>query len=277
MLLSVGTTSHPGNRVDFAALLCGIAWLLQPCGVRAGPRPEMPTKWMAKRQKPVDNYAAAMAKVHYNNSYVPAAIDEKKDCAIWDSSCPGDRKGALEQFFNVEMDKLKKDACFVQIPDTYHNTSCISSSSPTASASIWSKVKTWMREPACSSAWHEAKPNLRASDMDGGCCGTCFVAGPNVDVFYWPSPNASTSCLSVIGTEVAPPLEGAETHCNYPGHSCRTLWGYTPTADNPSHVPELTMEYTSLNGIYFKVPLSNPWNLATADLGIAPGHSRSSK
>ena len=276
MLLAVDAISCFKIRLVSASLLCAIASLLRPGEARYGHHPANPIKLMAKRQgRPVDNYAAAMAKVHYNESYTPVKIDEKKDCALWDDKCAGNRTAALDNFFNDEMDDLKKDSCFIQIPDNYHNSSCTPSLSPTASASIWSKVKTWMREPACSHAWHEAKPKLRSTDMKGGCCGGCFISGPNVDVFYWPSPNADTSCLDVVGTEVAPPLEGAQTNCNYPEHSCRTLWAYTPTEGNPSHLPQYTMEYTSLNGIFFKAPLTNPWDIATADLGIAPGHTRS--
>ena len=82
-------------------------------------------------------------------------------------------------------------------------------------------------------------------------CGPCGVGGPNVDVYYWPQSNANTSCLSVIGPTLSPPLAGATSSNGI------TYWGHTNT-DEPHEVIQ-TMVLTSINGITFKMPLLDPW------------------
>ena len=127
---------------------------------------------------------------------------------------------------------------------------------PPATSSLWSTLKSWMREPACASSSLEYSSAVRqppAQDVMYGCCGPCAIDGPNVDVYYWPSPEANTSCLNIIGTSVNPPTEGATTRDHY------TYWGYTPTDANIDTQIVTTMVYTSINGIYFKMPMSNPW------------------
>lgn len=79
-------------------------------------------------------------------------------------------------------------------------------------------------------------------------CGACVVGGPNVDVYYWPEPNVNTSCLSIIGTALSPPLAGATIS------NGATYWGYS---DEEGYLT--TMIYTSINGITFKLPIWDPW------------------
>ena len=83
-------------------------------------------------------------------------------------------------------------------------------------------------------------------------CGVCQVGGPNVDVYYWPQANPNTSCLSIIGPTPSPPLAGA-TMLNG-----ATYWGYT-TMFNGTVKTLTTMLLTTINGITFKMPLTDPW------------------
>ena len=163
--------------------------------------------------------------------YRPAVINETVECLLWNPTCTGNRSEALKEFFNVTggtLFDLTSDLCFTDDPK------CIASRVPPQSSSIRSLVKSWMRQPACSTAAAEASKTgyhlpLGFSDGDG-CCGSCGIEAPNVDVYYWPSPERSTECLSTIGTTVRPLLEGATTAtpCNFGSTSgCPTYWGYT--------------------------------------------------
>ena len=43
------------------------------------------------------------------------------------------------------------------------------------------------------------------------CCGVGEVRAGNVDIFYWPEPDADTSCLDIVGGEPHPIDYGATT------------------------------------------------------------------
>ena len=209
--------------------------------------------------------------------YIPVNIDVEKDCPLWNSSCTGDRSEALSQFFHNDTVQLKYDPCFVDTIDLPCNASAYSP----ASASQRSMIKSWMRQLACTSAFQEYSAKATTDTMltqglDRYCCGSCGIEGPNVDVYYWPSPNAETSCLSIIGTSVNPILEGAATYCDSVASTCKTYWGYTlvsplfkigfsnmclyrPTDFNAYNHYVTTMIYTSVNGISLKIPWSDPW------------------
>lgn len=55
---------------------------------------------------------------------------------------------------------------------------------------------------------YEKRDNSTEERKYGG--DTNIEAG-NVDVYYWPGPNANTSCQSIIGNRVNPPDYGATT------------------------------------------------------------------
>ena len=207
--------------------------------------------------------------------YPDSNFNVSEECVLWDSTCHGDKQNAASIFFGKTLSALLENECFTvtdsaedvvvglnnevdedQAP--YDPAQCPGgiSGSPPATSSLWSSLKSWMREPACASSsllYRSAVSLPPAHDTIYGCCGPCAIGGPNVDVYYWPSPEANTSCLNFIGTSVNPPTEGATTDAGY------TYWGYTPTDANIYHQIVTTMVYTSINGIYFKMPMSNPW------------------
>ena len=43
------------------------------------------------------------------------------------------------------------------------------------------------------------------------CCRSCTLFAVNVELYYWPEPDADRSCLSIIGDEVFPADYGATT------------------------------------------------------------------
>ena len=207
----------------------------------------------------------------YPNSY----FNVSEECVLWDDTCHGDKKNAASIFFGKTLAALLENECFTvtdsaedvviglnregdEEPAPYDPAQCPGGTSgiPPATSSLWSTMKSWMREPACASSsleYSSAVSQPPAQNVNYDCCGPCAIGGPNVDVYYWPSPEANTSCLNIIGTSVNPPTEGATTSLGY------TYWGYTPTDANIYKQVVTTMVYTSINGIYFKMPMSNPW------------------
>ena len=167
-------------------------------------------------------------------AYTPAHIDIPTVCPLWDDTCKGDHTEALLTFFNHTIVNLFADDCFID--DGHGNggggdlfdPKCTLSDVPASSSSIRSRVKSYMRQPACSIAGQQAASMYSYLAGDASCCSACEVGGINVDVFYWPSPDADTSCLKIIGDSVRPPLEGATTSCP-PGptttSNCNTYWG----------------------------------------------------
>jgi len=184
-------------------------------------------------------------------SYSPVKVNNaSEECVLWDSNCKGSRSAAIEEFFNRKngtMGKLLEDACFTQGP--YWDLSCTQTPKPAPTQTqYWSTVRRWMRQPACETAWTSAR-DMGLQDVfayPGGCCGGCAVGGPNVDVYYWKSPNASTDCLTIVGTTAAPLLAGATTA------GTMTYWGVTtPNTDEYNSIMTTAL-YTSINGVTFK-------------------------
>ena len=137
-------------------------------------------------------------------------------CVLWDSSCSGDRTTAIEQFFRSTVD-FGGNPCFEQTPGG-DSSACVTYNPP-ARLSEWEKIKSWMRSSQCSSALDSfeelRKKNHGTLDRFfpdvSTCCLRCYIQAANVDVFYWPEPDADTSCLSIIGGSVRPLDYGATT------------------------------------------------------------------
>lgn len=181
----------------------------------------------------------------------PVAINHTQECILWDPACHGNRSAALLDFFNETMPILLEDSCFTTEPQG--NMVCSTSPLPGPSLiNSWSTIRSWMRSPACQTAREEAhrlNPSIQAHDppSHAGCCGNCGVGGPNVDVYYWESPNANTDCLSIVGTNVAPLLDGATTK------EGTTYWAVTTPGTDEVNSILTTAVYTSVNGISFKL------------------------
>ena len=83
-------------------------------------------------------------------NYTPFNVSE--ECILWDDRCKGDRKKALSIFFNETLNSLLQDKCFTS-PGPLNSSPCTSTAQvPLASSSLWSIVKSWMREFACTSS-----------------------------------------------------------------------------------------------------------------------------
>lgn len=85
-------------------------------------------------------------------------------------------------------------------------------------------------------------------------CGQCNLYGPNVDVFYWPEPGSDGSCLSIVGTEVKPLLEGVKTAKNGD-----LFWGTVTNSYDIYVGTQTTAVLMTINGITIKQRVVNPW------------------
>ena len=94
------------------------------------------------------------------------------------------------------------------------------------------------------------------SDSPDGitCCSICYISAENVDVYYWPEPNANTECLDIVGTDINPPLFGARTD------SRGTYWGCTTVGHLSISSFMTTATLTSIGPVSFKKFLVNPWS-----------------
>ena len=145
---------------------------------------------------------------------------------LWDSSCSGNKTEALDEFFNNSgtMKGLVYNAW-----EYYPVNQKLSGIPPENN----SKIISWMRDPDCRSSfleWHtkhldqpiwtytdRAENEDVISTMDwssvartsgnGGCCDACELVGGNVDVYYWPVPEANTDCLASVGTTAASDID----------------------------------------------------------------------
>ena len=93
------------------------------------------------------------------------------------------------------------------------------------------------------------------------CCGNRnAVVADKVDVYYWPDPQANTSCLSVVGNG-SYTASGATTDANGGLYWGCTIWGPSlgPLNDQSSTVlPTATL--SNIAGISYKAYLFNPWD-----------------
>ena len=235
------------------------------------------------------NASGPPATANGTSLYQAAHFNVLEECILWDDTCQGDKLKAASIFFNQTLEALLGDECFTVVHSdcmavVYLDISPVEEFSkgtvgeghaderpvecdpaqcpggiadiPRATLSLWSTLKSWMREPACASSSLEYSSKVRdpsAQEVIDGCCGPCAIDGPNVDVYYWPLPEANTSCLSIIGTSVNPPTQDATTA------DLLTYWGYNTTDDNRINRIVTTMIYTEINKVWFKMPVINPW------------------
>lgn len=97
------------------------------------------------------------------------------------------------------------------------------------------KLKSWMRGELCFLILNNkySGPYVLGTTRwaNRGCCDQCSLLGNEVQIYYWPEPNADTSCLSIIGDDVVPWDYGATTDPEYYNgmttKPAATYWGCT--------------------------------------------------
>jgi len=215
------------------------------------------------------------------------ASELRNECVLWDDSCTGNKTAAAIQFFKPQNGTsqylVPGDRCFEE-----ESSDC----NPEV-LSGYGRLKSWMRSPHCKSvrdglgfgSLNTLSKGAGYWDVSGNCCdlGVTFGAG-NVDVYFWPDPDADTSCLSIIGNSVYPLEYGATTgtdgavywgcttqmwgwdshdfgELTYTNGDTYEYWGRTRAAHDFGPVTVTTAIIGAVNDVRFKNYLVNPWSL----------------
>ena len=232
-----------------------------------------------------ENFQVATASARSNDSL---ASELKNECVLWDDSCTGNKTAAAIQFFKPQNGTseylVSNTHCFVNE----------SSDCGPAVLSEYARVKSFMRSPQCKLARdgvdfgrYKTQTLGDGPFVDtGSCCdGAGSFSAGNVDVFFWPDPDANnTSCLSIIGNSVYPLDYGAtkgtdgvmfwgcttqmwgwNTHdfgeLTYTKGDTYEYWGRTRAAHDFGPVTVTTAVIGAVNDVRFKNYLVNPWSL----------------
>lgn len=182
------------------------------------------------------------------------------DCVLWDTACTGEQSTAATKFFG-DFSAITNNACFLDL-----SPEC-TTSNPAGRMSVFNDVKNYMRSPKCLLLQHSLYPDPNHSAafqqdlyLNATCCDNCQVEADKVDVYYWPEPNADTSCQSIIGDEVSRADAGATTD-----DSGNVYWGCTSwlprdeIAGTDSSTIWTTATLTSVASLQFKAYIYNPW------------------
>lgn len=214
------------------------------------------------------------------------AKELKNECVLWDESCSGDKTAAAERFFKDQ----NGTAAFLLSTES----KCFLHEAPDCSPTVMSeyrKIKDWMRGPHCISAMNGlgrpqstqvVKGGVTLTPTGGCCDGRVDFSAGNVDVYFWPEPDADTSCLSIVGDRILPLDYGATTNtkdqktywgCATPKWGANagdfglrtytdgaTFWGRTRPAHDFGMDEVTTAVITSANSVTFKSYLVNPWS-----------------
>lgn len=187
------------------------------------------------------------------------------ECLMWNSSCAGNKTLALDEFFDGTVFFLQENECFVDP----HNASLDRSKYVSQGVmSEFAVIKDWMRSPQClssSSEWDLMRGQTPVTYISGNsCCNICRIQAQNVDVYYWPDPDANTSCLSIVGNTVNPLLYGATSSVTKPYYaltaSTITYWGCTALDPLSGQSYITTARLTNIGTVTIKEPMVNPWS-----------------
>ena len=200
--------------------------------------------------------------------------DIANDCLLWDGSCSGNRTAAITNFFETGQYALQMSPCFSNQTQDNQTLNC----SPKVLKEA-EKIKDWMRSPQCM-----ASQTKYGNVIDEPtCCGSCFLGAPNVDVYYWPEPDANTSCLSLVGNSIHPIDYGATTASSvdylWNGSATESSWIYWGCTTSNSARGLNTITTASIpyiDHIPYKKHLYNPWTSqpCTGDTSTTSNSSR---
>ena len=97
------------------------------------------------------------------------------------------------------------------------------------------------------------------------CCHGCFFEAAIVDLYYWPEPDADTSCLNVV-TQAIEPLDygatiGDRTYWGCTGLTALTdIIGGTLRIMTAFETSTVVAEITSIGSLLTRIFWYNPWS-----------------
>ena len=188
-------------------------------------------------------------------------------CVLWDSKCTGNRTQAMRDFFEGVEEQLERNDCFLT-----PSSNC-SQKVSSARALEFQKIKDWMRSPPCMSSRSEYNSvfRTRPSLNRDFCCDECYLYGDDVDVYYWPDPDADTSCTSLIGTDINPTYLGATTDRD------ATYWDCTTRSTTGWNFPIRTASMATIGSLTFKATLRDPWLSPLSCIGTSSTSKKSNQ
>ena len=92
--------------------------------------------------------------------------------------------------------------------------------------------------------------------------GVCRFVGGFVDIYYWPEPDADTSCLKIVSKATTPLLQDAtiETVASGEHISMTTYWGCAARQSSLNHSYITTAAISTIGNFSFKASYYNPWS-----------------
>ncbi len=224
------------------------------------PYTQSQNQWNTTTRKPsgtLEGYSSAGPGPSAIPKFVPHL---EETCVLWNTSCLGNKTHAMDEFFKTASHILYTDDCFLNWPNN-----CSNVDSP-EQVSRYGQAKEWMNSQQCYSDYAEwsslrsiSGPSMplvahgghhQLAEVQYLCCSGCTVDAGNVDIYYWPEANASTSCLDIIGDSKYPIDYDATTDAS------GTYWGCTGQESTLIK----TASVTTTGTIVQKVNMYNPWS-----------------
>ena len=253
----------------------------QPVSIPSQPNPNAFIQRPPSDNKSIPE-AAAYANLEYcaptwsvkkgNDLSASNNIKLKDFCLPWGGYCTnnntdGNATFLVDELINGGLDPGRN--CFHQNADKQNTC---------GNATVVSKFEEWFRSPQCPSSISSRAARLNTKVPDGledsTCCGKCSIQGSGaVDLYYWPSPDANTQCLSVVGNTVSPLLQDATTTTRTLApnwFTTETYWGCTLRTPSSCISIITTSRETVLpgfGGTTMRLPIRSPWNKANC-LGV---------
>ena len=216
----------------------------------------------------IDDYFNVSCGTQSTTSSGYAFPDFSQYCFLWDNSCPRNRSWTFPDANPYTyLADFELEVCFGNL---FCQCMVDGVPAPAASTSSYAELLKFMRSPQCFSS-------------PRSCCQTspCFFHPTAVEVYYWPDPDANTSCLSIIGDSIHPWDYGATTTTLteyvpallnlWNMGSIQTYWGCTktymttysgpirPTSSWLATEVVTTAVMRSIRGLKFKSSKFNPW------------------
>ena len=143
------------------------------------------------------------------------------ECVLWNECCKENHTEAVNRYFAYRgteqfLDDLQRNLS--QGEDKSSEPGWWDGGCPLGEVyctprliSIFKDINEWKKTAECS-----------ALNNATNCCGSGKLSAGNVDIYYWPEPEADTSCLNIIGNEILPIDHGVTRIGKTPYWGCTT-------------------------------------------------------
>ena len=192
-----------------------------------------PSAWNGVVSQHLDNHTQHPSNhkmLHREPCVLEAEL--RAECVQWNQSCTGNLGEAKNRFFQYDGTRqyLLNYTFFDKTSDRY---SLRAPYDTPPLLEFLRQIKAWSQSDVCDTSYKEisdlshskfvdaynsrenVEPNpdgIFPGPNDGShCCNYGAIYAGNVDIYYWPEPDADTACLDVVGGEPHPIDYGAST------------------------------------------------------------------